>query len=89
MTCTNQRGVSEYLWTCWEKLTFDQSFVLERQFFSFENYRLGKKRRLKVEGIFRKFGGWGAETFSDRSKSQTPCDMAAITTIHSVSMEKL
>ena len=37
-----------------------------------------KKRRLKGVGAFRKFGGWGTETFSDQSKSQTPCNMAVI-----------
>ena len=34
-----------------------------------------------VVGTFKKFGGWVTETFSDRSKSQTPCDMAVINTI--------
>ena len=40
-------------------------------------------------GTFRIFGGWAAGTFSDRSKSQTPCDMAVIDTIHRVSVEKV
>ena len=31
-------------------------------------------------GTFRKFLEWGAETFSDRSKIQTTCDMAVIDT---------
>ena len=61
--------VPECLWTCWEKLTLYQSFVSEHQIFLFENCCLGKKRRSKVVGAFRKFGGWGAQTFSDRYKS--------------------
>ena len=48
MTCTNQTDVSEYPWTSWEKLTFDQTFISEHQIFSFENCCLGKKK--KVEG---------------------------------------
>ena len=40
-------------------------------------------------GTFRKFDGWGAETFSDQSKSQTLCDMAVIDTIQWVSMEEV
>ena len=78
------------LWTCWEKLTFYQNFVAEHQIFSFENYCLGKKRRSKVVGAFKKFGGiWGAETLSDQSKSQTLCGMAVIDTTQWVSTENV
>ena len=45
---TNQKDVSDYPLTCWEKLTFNQSFVSKHQIFSFENCCLGKKRRSKV-----------------------------------------
>ena len=31
----NQTEVSAYPWTCWEKLTFDQSFLSKHQIFSF------------------------------------------------------
>ena len=44
MTCTNQTDVSVYPWTCYEKITFDQSFVSKDQIFSFENCRLGKEK---------------------------------------------
>ena len=81
MTCTNQADVSAYPWTRWEKITFDQSFVSKHQTFSFENCCLGKKRRSKVVGTFHKFWGWGTETFSEQSKTQTSCDMAVIDTI--------
>ena len=53
------KHVSECPCRCWENLTFYQSFVLECQFFLFENCCLGKKRRSKVMGTFRIFGGWG------------------------------
>ena len=33
------------------------------------------------EHLFRKFGEWVVETFSDSSKTQTPCDMAVMTLI--------
>ena len=39
-----------------------------------------KKKRLKVVRAFKNFVGWGAETFSDESKMQTPCNMAVIDT---------
>ena len=48
-----------------------------------------QRRRSKVMGTFRIFGGWVAGTFSDRSKSQIPCDMAVIDTILRVSVEKV
>ena len=32
-------------------------------------------------GTFKKFWGWGTETFSVQSKIQTSCDMAVIGTI--------
>ena len=35
----------------------------------------------KVVGTFHKFWGWGTETFSEQSKTQTSCDMAVIDTI--------
>ena len=38
---------------------------------------------------FKKFVGWGAETFSDRSKMQTPCNMAVKDTNPWFSMEKV
>ena len=85
----NQTGVSAYPWTCWEKLLFDQSFLSEHQIFLFENFCLSKKRRSKVMGAFRKLGvgaGWGAETFSDWFKKQTPCEMAVIATNQWLSM---
>ena len=50
----NKADVSAYPWTCWEKLTFDQSFLSDHKFFSFENCCLPKKRRSKVMEIFRK-----------------------------------
>ena len=58
MTCTNQADVFAYPWTCYDKLTFDQSFVSKHQIFVFENCCFGKK---KVEGrgsvgTSRKFG---------------------------------
>ena len=31
-------------------------------------------------GTFKHFLGWGAETFKDQSKTQTPCNMAVIDT---------
>ena len=80
MTCTNQTDVSVYPWTYYEKITFDQSFVSKDQIFSFENCRLGKKKRSKVAGTFYEFWGWGTETFSKQSKTQTSCDMAVIDT---------
>ena len=46
-----------------------------------------QKRKLKVVGTFQKFWMWGAEIFSDRSITQTPCDMAVILTKQRVSME--
>ena len=49
--------------------------VSKCQFFSFENYCLGKKTRAKIVGTFKKFWGWGTETFSVQSKTQTSCDM--------------
>ena len=63
------KHVSVYLWACWEKVTFDQSFVSKHQIFSFENCCLGKKTRSKVVGTFQKFWGWGAETFHVQSKT--------------------
>ena len=57
-----------------------QSFVSVHQIFSFENCHLGKKRNSKVVGNLEKFWKLGEETFSDRSKSQTPCEMAIIDT---------
>ena len=65
----------------WEKITFNQSLVSKHQIFSFENFRLGGKRRSKVAGIFQKFWVLGTETFSNQSKTQTLCDMAVIDTI--------
>ena len=74
--------VSVHPWKHWEKLTFDLSFVSKHQIFLFVNYRLGKKRRSKVMGTFRKFLEWGAETSSNQYKIQTQktCDMAVIDT---------
>ena len=63
------KHVSVYPWACWEKVTFDQSFVSKHQIFSFENCCLGKKTRSKVVGTFQKFWGWGAETFRVQSKT--------------------
>ena len=57
----NQTQVSAYPWTCWEKLTFDQSFLSKHQIFSFENFCLSKKRSLKVMGHLENLwvgGGW-------------------------------
>ena len=83
MTHVNQTNVSAQPWTCWEKITFDQSFVSKHQILSFENCILGKKRKSKVVGTFQKFGMWGAETFSDQSTTQTPCNMAVILSLNS------
>ena len=58
------------------------------QIFLFGNHCLGKKRRSKLVGIFRKFLEWGAETFSDWSKTQTTCNMTVIETNQWVSMKK-
>ena len=69
-------------WTHWEKVTFDQSFVSKHQIFLFENFCLGKKRRSRVVGTFKKIGGWGTETFSVQSKTQASCDMDVIGTIY-------
>ena len=80
MTRANQTNVSAQPWTCWDKITFDQNFVSKHQILSFKNCILGKKGKLKVVGTFQKFWMWGAETFSDRSITQTPCDMAVILT---------
>ena len=71
MTHVNQTNVSAQPWTCWEKITFDQSFVSKHQILSFENCILGKKRKSKVVGTFQKFRMWGAETFSDQSNTNT------------------
>ena len=81
MTWTNQTDVSAYPWTRWEKVTFDQGFVSKHQIFLFENFCLGKKRRSKVVGTFKKFWGWGTESFSVQSKTQASCDMGVIGTI--------
>ena len=48
-----------------------------------------KKISSKVVGTFKKFEKWGTETFSDWSKTQTPCDMAVIDINQWVSMEKV
>ena len=72
--------ISVYNWTYWEKLTFDHSFISKHQVFSFENCCLGKKIWSNVMGTFKHFLGWGAETFKDQSKTQTPCNMAVIDT---------
>ena len=82
VTCTNQTDVSVYPWTRSEKITFDQSFVSKHHTFSFENCCLNEKRMSKDVETFQKFGGWGTETFSDQSKTQTSCDMAVANTIH-------
>ena len=81
--------ISVYTWTCWKKLTFDHSFISKHQVFLFENCCLGKKRWSNVMGTFKNLLGWGAETFKDQSKTQTPCNMAVIDTNQWVSMEKL
>ena len=59
MTWTNETDVSAYPWTrCWEKKTFDQSFVPKHEIFSFENCCLAKKEgQRQVVGTFHKF--WG------------------------------
>ena len=81
MTWTNQTEVSAYPWTCWEKVTFDQSFVSKHQIFLFGNFCLDKKRRSKVVGTFKKIWGWETETFNVKSKTQASCDMDVIETI--------
>ena len=54
-------------------------------------WKLLSRQKKKVQGCetFRKFLGSGTETFSDRSKSQTPCNMAVIDTIQWVFIEKV
>ena len=89
MTCTNQTVVSAHPWTHWEKLTFDQSFISKHQNFSYENCHLDNKRRSKIVGTFRKYLEWGAETFSDWSKTHTTYNMVVIDTNQGVSMEKV
>ena len=58
------KDVSEHSWTCWDKLTFNQSFVSERKIFSFEDCRLGKKKKIEGRGTFRKFWLLRTETAS-------------------------
>ena len=89
MTCTNRKDVFELPWTCWEKLTFNKSFISQSiKFFSFKNCQVGKKRRLKVVGHLENFRDRGQKP-CDLSKSQATCDMAVIDTIQWVSMEKV
>ena len=67
MTHANQTNVSAQPLTCWEKITFDQSFISKHQILSFDScILLGKKEKVKgVVGTFQKFWMWGVETFSD------------------------
>ena len=70
--------VSAYSWTCWEEIAFNQKLVSIHQILSFENSHLGEKRRSKVVRTFQNCWVWGAETFSDQSKTQTSCEMAVL-----------
>ena len=49
---------------------------------NFFNWKLSLRhwKSSKVVGTFRNFLEWGGETFSDRSKTQTTCNMAVIDT---------
>ena len=81
VTCTDRSNkcfsISLDLFIGREKLIFDQQeFVSKHQIFSFESCCLGKWRRSRIMGTFRKLGGWGAKTFIQwpQSKTQTPCE---------------
>ena len=89
MTSTNQKDVSEHPWRCWEKLTFILKLRLRASILFVWKLLSRQKKKVEGRGTFRKRLGSGTETFSDRPKSQTPCDMTVIDTIQWVSMEKV
>ena len=57
---TNQSNVSTQPWTCWEKITFHQSFFSKHQILSFENCILGKKKEVEGHGDISKILDMGS-----------------------------
>ena len=68
---------------------FQSKLCLKTSNFSISKLLFRQKNKVKGCGTFRKFLEWGAETFSDQSKTQKTCNMAVIDTNQWVSMEKV
>ena len=63
-------------WRCWEKITFDQSFVFKHKISSFEKCCLEKKKKVKGCGDISKILC---------NVKQISCDMAVIAYRHPMS----
>ena len=63
------------------EVNFQSKLRLRASFFFIWKLLFGQKKGWRLWEHLENLVG-GAETFSDRSKSQTPCHMAAIDTVH-------